>query len=167
MPVPALDAYVREQTRRQDPSFLSTDPAFSNAHVTVLGPWLAHPTADDLAVVASIVDDQPAFGLSLTEVREFPDGLLYLTVEPAGPFERLTARVAAAFPATPPYGGRFAHPVPHLTVGHRLTGATVASLTRDLDDLLPVRTRAERLDLQWWANDDCHVRHSWCFSAGT
>ncbi|MEO9322798.1 2'-5' RNA ligase family protein [Nocardioides sp. C4-1] len=167
VPVLALDPFVRAQTARQDASFLSADPSFSNAHVTVLGPWLEHPTPADLAAVGAVVAEEPAFEVTLRVVREFPDGLLHLTVEPASPFERLTSALAEAFPATPPYGGRFAHPVPHLTVGHRLTGASPESMTADLAGLLPVRTAVERLDLQWWANDDCHVRHSWAFGTGS
>lgn len=161
MPVPALDDFVRERTARHDASFVSSDPAFFNAHVTVLGPWLSHPTLDDLAVVAAIVGAEPAFDVTFETVGGFVDGIITLLPEPAEPFARLTARLAERFPQTPPYGGQFEEVVPHLTLDHHATGATVDSVTAELGGLLPVRTRLERVDLQWWANDDCHVRESW------
>ena len=161
VPVPALDAFVRARTARDDASFVSTDPRVVHAHVTVLGPWLGEPTPDDLAAVADVVATEPAFDVVFARVAQFPDGLLHLLPEPAEPFARLTALLAERFPQTPPYAGRYADPVPHLTLDHRLTGASVASVLADLGELVPVRTRAERVDLQWWANHDCHLRQSW------
>lgn len=159
VPVPALQPFVRERTARYDASFLSADPAFVNAHITLLGPWLPDPADDDLAAVARIVAAEPAFDVRFTHVEGFPDGVLHLPPSPASPFRRLAAALAAAFPQTPPYGGEFPDSVPHLTLDHASTGATVASLTAELD--LPLTTRADRVDLQWWANHDCHVRASW------
>jgi hypothetical protein len=158
VPVPALDDVVRAHTAHHDASFVSADPAFSHAHVTVLAPWLAEPTDDDLTVVRDVVADEPAFAVAFREVAQFADGITYLVPEPAAPFSRLTARLAAAFPRTPPYGGRYDTLVPHLTLDHRLTGATVASVTAALGDRLPVVEQVTCVDLQWWANHDCHVR---------
>lgn len=159
VPVPALQPLVRARTERYDASFLSSDPAFVNAHITLLGPWLDAPTDADLATVRRIAAAEPAFDYRLTHVEGFPDGVLHLPPEPDAPFRRLTAALAAAFPQTPPYGGDFPDSVPHLTLDHASTGATVASLTAELD--LPVTAHADRVDLQWWANHDCHVRASW------
>jgi 2'-5' RNA ligase len=161
VPVPGLDDFVRERTVRYDASFLSSDPAFVHAHITLLGPWLEQPTADDLRTVAEILAAEPPFAFELAEVGCFPDGNLHLVPQPHEPFGRLTASLAAAFPQTPPYEGRYARVVPHLTLEHSLTGATVTALEAELGDHLPVRARADRVDLQWWANDDCHVRHTW------
>jgi 2'-5' RNA ligase len=161
VPVPELDAFVRERTARQDASFLGSHPEFVNAHVTLLGPWLAEPTDADLAAVAEIVAAQKAFDVVLGSVGAFPDGIINILPEPSDPFARLTAALVERFPQTPPYAGQFEVVVPHLTLDHHLTGATIASVTAELADLLPVRTRVERVDLQWWANDDCHVRETW------
>lgn len=161
IPVPGLDDIVRERTERYDPSFLSADPVFTHAHITLLGPWLDDPTEADLLAVAGLLADEPSFAFVLAKVGEFPDGTLHLRPEPTGPFTRLTAGLAAAFPQTPPYAGRYAEIVPHLTLEHRATGATVAALGTELADRLPMSERAERVDLQWWANHDCHVRHTW------
>lgn len=159
VPVPALQPFVRDRTARYDASFLSTDPAFVNAHITLLGPWLGEPGHDDLATVGRIVAAEPAFEFRLTHVESFPDGVLHLPPAPDEPFRRLTAALAAAFPQTPPYAGEFPDTVPHLTLDHASTGATVGSLTAELS--LPETARAERVDLQWWANHDCHVRATW------
>jgi hypothetical protein len=161
VPVPGLEDVVRERTARYDSSYLSADPAFVHAHVTLLGPWLDAPTGDHLVTVARVLADEVPFDFELGAVGEFPDGTLHLLPEPAEPFVRLTTRLSAAFPQTPPYGGRYPDVVPHLTLDHRDTGATVAGLRRELADRMPVAGRVERVDLQWWANHDCHVRHTW------
>jgi 2'-5' RNA ligase superfamily len=159
VPVPQLDAVVRARTERYDASFVSTDPQFGHAHLTLLGPWLVEPAAEDLATVARVVADESLFAFTLVELRQFPGGVLYLAPEPEAPFKRLAARLAAAFPQTLPYGGEFADSVPHLTLDHAATGVTLETLRAELT--LPVQARAERVDLQWWANHDCHVRHTW------
>ena len=161
VPVPALDDVVRERTARYDASFLSADPAFIHAHITLLGPWLTDPTPDDLSVVAGVLATEPPFAFELAEVREFAGGIVHLVPEPTGPFTRLTARLAEIFPQTPPYEGRYPDLVPHLTLEHRSTGATTAGVQGELGARLPVRARAEQVHLQWWANHDCHVRHTW------
>ncbi|MCW2833719.1 MAG: hypothetical protein JWN68_1672 [Nocardioides sp.] len=156
-----LDDVIRDRTARYDSSFVSADPTFAHAHITLLGPWLDFPTHDDLLTVADVLASEAPFSFELDEVGEFGDGTLHLLPEPAGPFHRLITRLAASFPQTPPYAGRYADVVPHLTFEHRLTGASAAGIRSELGDRLPVRARAERVDLQWWANHDCHVQHSW------
>lgn len=161
VPVLDLNAFVRAGTARDDASFLGSDPDFVNAHVTLLGPWLNDPSPEDLEAVARILATTAAFDATFAEVDVFPGGVIHLLPEPAAPFAALTERLVERFPQTPPYGGRFDEVVPHLTVDHRLSGATTASVREDLRDLLPVRTRVDRVDLQWWANHDCHRQHSW------
>ena len=159
VPVPELDAFVRARTERYDASFVSADPEFGHAHLTLLGPWLPEPTVEELATVARILADEPPFTLTLAEVRQFPDGVVYLAPEPELPLRRLAAMLAAAFPQTPPYAGEFPDSVPHLTLDHAATGASASSVRAELE--LPVHTKADRAVLQWWANDDCHIRHTW------
>jgi 2'-5' RNA ligase len=161
VPVPALEPFVRDRTACYDASFLSTDPMFVNAHITLLGPWLPQPSAAELARVGRIVADVPAFDFTLAEFDEFPDGVIYLRPEPAAPFAELTARLVAAFPQCPPYGGLFGTVVPHLTLDRRSPTVTRSTVRAAVGDLVPAHTRAERVDLQWWDNHDCHVRHSW------
>jgi len=161
VPVPALDPFVRERTAFYDASFLSADPAFVNSHITLLGPWLPAPTEAELEQVAQVLDAVPAFDFTLAEFGEFPDGLIYLRPEPVEPFAQLTAQLVAAFPQCPPYGGAFPQPVPHLTLDRRSPTVDPVTVRAAVGGLVPARCRAERVDLQWWDNDDCHVRHSW------
>ncbi|MGN6161781.1 MAG: 2'-5' RNA ligase family protein, partial [Marmoricola sp.] len=126
-----------------------------------LGPWLERPTDADLAVVAEIVAGTAPFSFKLAEIVTFPDGLVYLDPEPSEPFAALTSRLADAFPACPPYGGAFASVVPHLTLDQLSADISVASVRASLGAAIPTLAHADRLDLQWWENDRCHLMGSW------
>lgn len=160
-----LDGYVRSRTAHYDASFVSADPSFMHAHITLLAPWLLDPTQDDLDVVARIAARTPAFDTVLGRVETFPDGLIHLRADPDRPLRGLTRGLAAAFPQCPPYGGefggRFSNVVPHLTLDRVAEGITPETVAADLTGVLPVRLRVDRIDLQWWQNDNCHVRESW------
>ena len=71
VPAPALEPFVRERTARYDASFVSADPAFSHAHLTILAPWLPSPTAADLDRIGlrppELVADLPAGGTRLLQ----------------------------------------------------------------------------------------------------
>lgn len=157
VPVTELDAVVRERTAFYDASYVSTDPGFVHAHVTVLAPWVPHPTEADTAVVAAVARSTPAFGVELAELGVFPDGVVHLRPEPDGPLRRLTSRLAAAFPDFPPYGGRYDDPVPHLTLDRISADVTLETVRARLDAAVPTTVVVDRLDLQWWANDDCRL----------
>ena len=129
VPVPELEPFVRERTEHYDASFLSSDPAFVHAHVTVLGPFLDDPTPADLEAVAAIAADVPAFDFELDRFGEFADGILHLLPDPDASFRELTRRLVAAFPQCPPYGGAFAEPLPHLTVEKRTTAIDETSVS--------------------------------------
>ena len=47
----------------------------------------------------------------------FSETVVYLAPELPDPFEELTARTVEAFPAYPPYGGKFDTVVPHMSLG--------------------------------------------------
>jgi hypothetical protein len=164
VPIPELEAYVRARTLFYDASFLSVDPAFVHSHLTLLGPWLPFPSPRDLATVAAIVAGTPAFDYVLSQVAAFPDGLIHLRADDPAPFAALTRALAAAFPQCPPYGGAFPDPVPHVTLDRVADGISIESARADLNGVLPARGRATRVDLQWWANDDCRVLGSWQLS---
>ncbi|TWG94207.1 2'-5' RNA ligase superfamily protein [Nocardioides sp. J9] len=161
VPVPALEPYVRARWEHYEPGWVSRDPAFTHAHVTALAPFLPDPAAADLAVLAEAAASVPAFDFELTEVAAFPDGVIHLLPEPAGPFSSLTGRLWELFPQCPPYAGEFADVVPHLTLDHTAAGVTVESVRADLAGLLPVRCRADRLELHHYAEGDCRVLASW------
>ena len=160
VPVPELETYVLERTRHYDDSFVSADPAFTHAHITLLAPFVRSPTADDLERVGKVATAAAAFDFVLEDVRVFAAGAIYLHPEPAEPFAALTAELSAAFPECPPYAGLF-EPVPHLTVDHIAGGVDVGSARTSLASFLPARCRADRISLQWYANHDCRVIEEW------
>lgn len=159
--MPGLDAFVRARTAHYDGDYLSSDPAFTHAHVTVLGPFLAQHDAADLAKVAAIAADVPAFDFVLDRVETFPNGIIHLVPEPEGPFRLLTTLLWRAFPQCPPYGGQFPDSRPHLTLDASSADVSEESTRAAVATLLPVRSVAERIDLAWWAAGDTRLIASW------
>ena len=165
VPVRELEAYVLERTRHYDDSFVSTDPAFVHAHVTLLAPFLPEPSQDDLARIGKIAEAASSWTYGLADVQVSTGGNIHLAPEPAGPFAALTAELYAAFPQCPPYAGRFT-PVPHLTVDHTAGGVDPESTRTSLASVLPVRCRADRISLQWYANHGCRLIAEWALGGG-
>jgi 2'-5' RNA ligase len=161
VPVPELEPFVRSRWEHYDPALVSTDPEFTHAHVTVLGPWLTDPSTEELAVVASIAAQTHAFEFGLAEVAAFPDGTVHLRPEPAEPFARLTAQLWAAFPDCPPYAGEFADVEPHLTLDMVGADVTLESTRAALAPILPVTSVADRIELHWYETGGCHVQARW------
>jgi 2'-5' RNA ligase len=166
VPVPDLDDVVRERTGFYDASFVSRDPGFAHAHITLLAPWVAEPSGDDLLRVARLASAAGPFEVTLAEIGEFPDGVIHLRPVPDGPLRDLSGRLAAAFPGYPPYGGRYADVVPHLTLDRRSPSVTPATVRATVAHLLPVTVTVDRIDLQWWANHDCRLLRSWLLGQG-
>ncbi len=161
VPVPALEPFVRGRWEHYDPALVSTDPAFTHAHITVLAPFLPRPTGEDLARVGEVVTAVGAFDFRLAEVRAFPDGVIHLRPDPLEPFAELTARLWEAFPGCAPYEGRYGDVVPHLTLDLTSAAVTVASTRARLGTLVPATCRADRVELHWYETGSCHVAHRW------
>ena len=89
------------------------------AHVTILYPFLPPQEIDAevLAILRGIAGSVRPFDYRLRETRRFPVAL-YLAPEPDSGFAALTAAVHRAFPAYPPFAGKFDVVVPHVTVAH-------------------------------------------------
>ncbi len=167
VPVPELEAWVRRRWEHYAPGWVSRDPAFTHAHVTVLGPWVPSPSAADLAAVADVAASVTAFAFTLAAVETFADGLLHTVPAPRAPFAALTAALAARFPAHPPYAGAFPDPVPHLTLDQVSPTVSAASVRASLGPLLPADCRAERLEVHRYAEGDCRVLASWPLGGST
>jgi hypothetical protein len=85
-------------------------------HITLLYPWRPAPLRpSDVVEVAAALTDVPALTVTLRDLERFP-GVLYLRPDPDDILRDLMRRLAAAFPDTPPYGGQFSDPIPHLTI---------------------------------------------------
>lgn len=162
-PVPALEPFVRERTAHYDPAWLSHDPRFVHAHITVLGPFLPREelTAAVLDTLAREVAATAAADLVLEEVATFPNGVVHLLPRPAAPLRGLTDRLVAAFPQCPPYAGDFPDPVPHLTLDLVHDDVTEASTRAAVSHLLPAAHRLDRVQLTWWQAGRCEVLHEW------
>ncbi len=165
VPVPALEAWVRDRTDHYDRSFVSTDPRFGHAHITVLGPFDPRPTPADLAAVAALAARTPPLRVRLAHLAQFPNGIIHLVPDPADPLRDLTARLVEAFPAWPPYAGEFGTDVrPHLTVDAASDTVDLASTAALLADVVPVVADLDRLQLAWWESGRCHVMAEWALT---
>ncbi|RXW33030.1 2'-5' RNA ligase family protein [Propioniciclava flava] len=149
--VPALEGWIRERTAFYDASFLSADPRFAHAHITILA-----PCPPDLTLLTRVAATVAPFDFTLRRCGQFPDGTIHLIPEPADGFTALTAAARAAAPHIRPYWGR-AEPAPHLTLDRTGPGVSVASTLSSLADVVPARGRAEELLLTWWESDRCRV----------
>ena len=69
-----------------------------------------------------------------------------LPQEPA-PFRALTHSVHQAFPAFPPFGGRFDEVVPHLTIGYGHPLSDLRAAEEAVQAHLPIEARASRVGL--------------------
>lgn len=162
LPVDALEEWVRARTAHYDAGFLSTDPRFGHAHITVLGPFDPDPSEGTLATVADLASATAPIAVRLAELAQFPNGIIHLVPEPDDRLRDLTAGLVAAFPAWPPYAGEFGSDVqPHLTVDAASDRVDLASTAALLANVVPVRVVLDRLQLAWWETDECRVLHEW------
>ncbi len=130
--VPAAEPVVGGWRRAHDPIARYGMPA----HVTVLYPFRPVPLDPaDRRLLGGALADQEPFSFSLDAVDTFPDAV-FLRPEPAARFEALTRAVWAAFPAYPPYGGRFGDIRPHLTVGQVAAGPAQDRLVAEVEEAL-------------------------------
>lgn len=145
--VPEAERYISRYRERYDPPARRNVPA----HVTILYPFMA-PEAVDTAVLdqlAGIARGVPRFEYRLAETRRFPLSL-YLAPHPGEHFAALTERVYRAFPDYPPFDGKFATVVPHVTVAHadeELLSAIDVELRIALASAGAVKARCEEMVL--------------------
>lgn len=159
--MPAVEAFVRSRFEHYDRAYVSADPAFTHAHITVLAPFLPAPDEASLEVVAGILAATRPITFALRRLETFPNGIIYLAPEPADPFRALTEALAAAFPQCPPYGGQFPDVVPHLTLDQRSDDVSVSSTREALGDTIPVTCVADRVDLAWYEPHRSRVLAGW------
>ncbi|MFI7005351.1 2'-5' RNA ligase family protein [Streptomyces sp. NPDC050145] len=142
--IPEAEPAVRAWRERFDPSARAGVPA----HVTVLFPFLDESRIDALvhAALANVLGSHPAFDLRFERCGRLP-GVLYLAPEPDTPLRRLTEAIAERWPEAPPYGGRFAEIVPHLTIAQGQEDAALEEIEADLAGRLPFTARVSSVEL--------------------
>jgi 2'-5' RNA ligase len=113
--VPEAERYIGRYRDRYDPSARRNVPA----HVTVLYPFVPPEQIDAgvLERLRSIASALPCFDYRLARIERFPVAL-YLAPDPGDTYAALTNAVFQAFPDYPPFEGKFATVVPHVTVAH-------------------------------------------------
>lgn len=163
MPVPELECFVRARHEHYDRDYVSRDPRFVHAHITALGPFLTPDelTEESLAVVGAIAARTEPFDFTLARFDVFPNGIIHLRPEPDRRFRALTRDLCAAFPDKPPYAAQFPDVAPHLTLDAEGEKVSVDSTRELVGDQVPVRCRADRLDLVWYEPGSCRVLGGW------
>ncbi|MGK5638634.1 2'-5' RNA ligase family protein [Streptomyces sp. URMC 126] len=142
--IPEAEPAVRAWRERFDPSARAGVPA----HVTVLFPFLDESRIDARvrSALAAVLGGHRAFDVRFESCGRFP-GVLYLAPEPATPLRRLTEAIADRWPEAPPYEGRFADIVPHLTVADGHDDAVLDGIEADLRGRLPFVSRVSAVEL--------------------
>ncbi len=154
-PRSALVVLVREAEKFVAPFRAAHDPAAAAgmpAHVTVLFPFVSPSRVDDTILnrLRACFQVHQPFGFVLDRIKQLP-GVICLAPEPDDPFRSLTLAVWAAFPECPPYEGKHADIVPHLTVGWSTDGQVLESMTLEFAAVarrcLPITARASEVTL--------------------
>lgn len=142
--IPEAEPAVRGWRERLDPSARAGVPA----HVTVLFPFLDESRIDALvhAALANVLGRHPAFDLRFERCGRFP-GVLHLVPEPDTRLRQLTEAIANRWPEAPPYGGRFAEIVPHLTIAQGQEGPVLEEIEADLAVRLPFTSHVSSVEL--------------------
>jgi hypothetical protein len=143
--VPAAEPAVAPHRSRLDTSAAVGVPA----HITVLYPFLPPDLidADTYAILARLFASVPRFRFTLDRTCWFPDPVLWLGPSDPAPFSALTGLVVAAFPSCPPYGGRVAKVIPHLTIGDGAPRADLEAAEVEVRPYLPIGTEATSVTL--------------------
>jgi 2'-5' RNA ligase superfamily len=147
--VPEAERLVAPFREKYDPSAVTG----MSAHITLLYPFLPPNEIDPLALgkIAKCSGCFAAFDFSLTAIRRFDGGVIYLAPEPGEPFRRLTLAIWNGWPQTPPYGGRYSEIVPHLTVAQvgdqQLCDGIAVKFALTARDQLPIKARATKVAL--------------------
>ncbi|AJF66733.1 2'-5' RNA ligase family protein [Streptomyces vietnamensis] len=135
---------VRGWRERFDPSARAGVPA----HVTVLFPFLDESRIDALvhSALADVLGGHQAFDLRFERCGRFP-GVLYLVPDPDTRLRQLTEAIVDRWPEAPPYGGRFAEVMPHLTIAQDQEDAVLEEIEADLVGRLPFMSHVASVEL--------------------
>jgi hypothetical protein len=88
--------------------------------------------------MAALFRTVPAFSYNLVRSDWFGDEVLWLAPDTDEDFRSLTSLVWTAFPAYPPYEGRFNDVIPHLTVADHGPVEKMQAAERSVQMQLPI-----------------------------
>lgn len=143
--VPAAEAAVGRHREQLDANSSLGIPA----HVTVLSPFMPPQmiTPGVLAELQQVFLSIRRFRFQLAATGWFGAQTLWLAPRQAAHFLALTDGVYQAFPAFPPFGGRHAELIPHLTVGHAHSVNDLQAAEKSIQALLPIEAEATTVTL--------------------
>jgi 2'-5' RNA ligase len=135
--VPEAETAVSQFRCRLDPVAQLGVPA----HVSVLFPFMPAPEIDNdvVARLAALFRAAPAFKYYFVRTDWFGDEVLWLAPDASEEFRSLTSLVWSAFPAYPPYEGKFDDVVPHLTIADRGSVEEMQAAEQTVQGYLPIR----------------------------
>jgi 2'-5' RNA ligase len=162
--VPEAESVVAEVRARHDPSVLLRVPA----HVTLLFPFMP-PEAVSASVESSLrglFAGFDSFPVCFAEACRWP-AEAYLAPRPSAPFVALTRGIEAMFPEYPPYGGRHADIIPHLTVAQG-SAAAAEQAEKEISAVLaeagPIQSICRAATLLEDSGGPWRVMHTYAFA---
>ena len=143
--VPAAEPVVGRHRARLDPNAAIGIPA----HVTILAPFVPRERlgSAELARLGALFASADAFDVVLDHTDWFGTAVLWIGPADPEPFRALTALVFAGFPEFPPFEGRHAEVIPHLTVGIDAPVAQMRRAEAEIAGQLPICSRVSAVTL--------------------
>ncbi|MET9962263.1 2'-5' RNA ligase family protein [Streptomyces sp. NPDC006326] len=123
-------------------------PARGCRRTSVLFPFLDDSRMDGSvqADLADLIGGHRAFNLRFARFGRFPE-VLYAVPEPDTQVRRLTEAIVERWPEAPPYGGKFADVLPHLTIAQGVDEDVLGEIEAALLGSLPFTSRVSSVDL--------------------
>ncbi len=135
----SIDILVTELENLISPWRQATVSAASKSvppHISLLYPWRSAPVDKaDINALREVVRDHRSLQLKFTGIDNFPNGTIYLGIEKTPELTLLIRKIFKAFPDTPPYGGEFPDPMPHLTIA-KSSDAELEELMQEISAVL-------------------------------
>jgi 2'-5' RNA ligase len=146
--VPEAEAAVESIRREHTPDGADGMPA----HVTLLYPFTDsdHLPAGRINEVRDVLQGFSVFEIELKTLRWFEnpgEWALWLAPDPPDRFVAMTQALVHQFPEHPPYKGKFAEVVPHLTVGVSASRGDLEPLLDLVEPHLPIKARIKNAGL--------------------
>lgn len=158
--IPEAERLVADFRTRFDPSAAVGVPA----HVTIIYPFKPPSLLTPAVIVKlfGLFSSIDSFEVSFTRTARFPS-VLYLAPEPDTPFRNLIELLGRQFPEAPPYEGKHAEVIPHLTVADVGDAAQLAQIEADFEpearECLPIRSTVTEIVLMDNEPGRWEIRH--------